>query len=39
VAALFLTFFVLNKQSFTNYYFFVIGALYVAVAADQVAAR
>jgi hypothetical protein len=33
VAALFLTFFVLNKQAFANYYFFVIGALCVAVAA------
>jgi hypothetical protein len=33
VAALFLAFFVLNKQAFANYYFFVIGALCVAVAA------
>ena len=27
VAALFLAFFVLNKQAFANYYFFVVGAL------------
>jgi hypothetical protein len=33
VAALFLAFFVLNKQAFANYYFFVVGALCVAVAA------
>jgi hypothetical protein len=33
VSALFLAFFVLNKQAFANYYFFVIGALCVAVAA------
>jgi hypothetical protein len=33
VAALFLAFFVLNKQAFVNYYFLVIGALCVAVAA------
>jgi hypothetical protein len=33
VAALFLAFFVLNKQAFANYYFFVIGALCTAVAA------
>jgi hypothetical protein len=41
VAATFLAFFVLNKQAFANYYFFVIGALCVAVAAAQqlVAAR
>jgi hypothetical protein len=35
VAALFLAFFVLNKQAFANYYFFVIGALCVAVAATD----
>ena len=35
VAALFLVFFVLNKQAFANYYFFVIGALCVAVAATE----
>ena len=35
VAALFLAFFVLNKQAFANYYFFVIGALCVAVAATE----
>ena len=33
MSALFLAFFVLNKQAFANYYFFVIGALCVAVAA------
>lgn len=32
-SALFLAFFALNKQAFANYYFFVIGALCVAVAA------
>ena len=32
VSALFLAFFALNKQAFANYYFFVIGALCVAVA-------
>ena len=35
VSALFLAFFVLNKQAFANYYFFVIGALCVAVAATD----
>ena len=35
VAALFLAFFVLNKQAFANYYFFVVGALCVAVAATD----
>ena len=35
MSALFLAFFVLNKQAFANYYFFVIGALCVAVAATQ----
>jgi hypothetical protein len=35
VAATFLAFFVLNKQAFANYYFFVIGALCVAVAATD----
>jgi hypothetical protein len=35
VAALFLAFFALNKQAFANYYFFVIGALCVAVAATD----
>jgi hypothetical protein len=35
VSAVFLAFFVLNKQAFANYYFFVIGALCVAVAATQ----
>ena len=35
VAATFLAFFVLNKQAFANYYFFVIGALCVAVAATE----
>ena len=35
VASLFLAFFVLNKQAFANYYFFVIGALCVAVAATD----
>lgn len=35
VAALFLAFFVLNKQAFANYYFFVIGTLCVAVAASD----
>lgn len=35
VAALFLAFFVLNKQAFANYYFFVVGALCVAVAATE----
>ena len=35
VAALFLAFFVLNKPAFANYYFFVIGALCVAVAATE----
>jgi len=39
VAALFLAFFVLNKQAFANYYFFVIGALCVAVAATEQAVR
>jgi hypothetical protein len=40
VAALFLAFFVLNKQAFANYYFFVIGTLCVAVAAtDQTTAE
>ena len=38
-SALFLAFFVLNKQAFANYYFFVIGALCVAVAAADPAAR
>lgn len=37
VAALFLAFFVLNKQAFANYYFFVIGALCTAVAATDAA--
>ena len=35
VAALFLAFFVLNKQAFANYYLFVIGALCTAVAAAE----
>jgi hypothetical protein len=35
VAALFLAFFVLNKQAFANYYFFVVGALCVAAAAVE----
>ena len=35
VSALFLAFFVLNKQAFANYYFYVIGALCTAVAAAQ----
>ena len=35
VSALFLAFFVLNKQAFANYYFFVVGALCVAVAAAE----
>ena len=35
VSAMFLAFFVLNKQAFANYYFFVIGALCVAVAATD----
>ena len=35
VAALFLAFYVLNKQAFANYYFFVIGTLCVAVAAAE----
>jgi hypothetical protein len=35
VAAVFLAFFVLNKQAFANYYFFVVGALCVAVAATD----
>jgi hypothetical protein len=35
VSALFLAFFVLNKQAFANYYFFVVGALSVAVAAAE----
>jgi hypothetical protein len=39
VSALFLAFFVLNKQAFANYYFFVIGALCVAVAAADPAER
>lgn len=39
VSALFLAFFVLNKQAFANYYFFVIGALCVAVAAAEPAER
>jgi hypothetical protein len=40
VSAVFLAFFVLNKQAFANYYFFVVGALCVAVAAaDPDAAR
>jgi hypothetical protein len=39
VSALFLAFFVLNKQAFANYYFFVIGALCVAVAAADPAGR
>jgi hypothetical protein len=38
-SALFLAFFVLNKQAFANYYFFVIGALCVAVAAADPAER
>jgi hypothetical protein len=33
VSAVFLAFFVLNKQAFANYYFFVVGALCVTVAA------
>ena len=33
VSAVFLAFFVLNKQAFANYYFFVIGALCAAAAA------
>ncbi len=39
VSALFLAFFVLNKQAFANYYFFVVGALCVAVAAAEPAER
>jgi hypothetical protein len=35
VSALFLAFFALNKQAFANYYFFVVGALCVAVAATE----
>jgi hypothetical protein len=35
VAAVFATFFAFNKQAFCNYYFFVIGALCVAVAASD----
>jgi hypothetical protein len=35
VSAVFLAFFVLNKQAFANYYFFVVGALSVAVAAAE----
>ena len=33
IATTFFAFFVFNKQAFCNYYFFVIGALYVMVAA------
>jgi hypothetical protein len=33
IATTFFAFFVFNKQAFANYYFFVIGALYVTVAA------
>lgn len=33
VALTFFVFFALNKQAFANYYFFVVGALYVTVAA------
>jgi hypothetical protein len=33
IAVIFLTFFAFNKQAFCNYYFFVIGALAVALAA------
>ena len=36
---MFLAFFVLNKQAFANYYFFVVGALCVAVAATEQAVR
>ena len=39
LSATFLVFFGLNKQAFCNYYFFVIGALCVAVAASDTAAR
>jgi hypothetical protein len=39
VSALFLAFFALNKQAFANYYFFVVGALCVAVAATDPAER
>jgi hypothetical protein len=38
VAATYLTFFAFNKQAFANYYYFVIGALCVAVAAVTPAA-
>ena len=33
IATTFFAFFVFNKQAFCNYYFFVIGALYVTLAA------
>jgi uncharacterized membrane protein len=32
IAITFFAFFLFNKQAFTNYYFFVIGALYIALA-------
>jgi hypothetical protein len=32
IAVTFFAFFMFNKQAFTNYYFFVIGALYVTLA-------
>jgi hypothetical protein len=35
LSATFLTFFAFNKQSFCNYYFFIIGSLCVAIAASQ----
>lgn len=39
LSAVFLVFFATNKQAFANYYFFVIGALYCAVAAQPLAPR
>jgi hypothetical protein len=39
LSATFLVFFCLNKQAFCNYYFFVIGALCIAVAASDTAPR
>jgi len=38
VGALYLVFFVLNKQAFCNYYFFALGALCCGIAATQPAA-
>jgi hypothetical protein len=35
VATTFFAFFIFNKQAFCNYYFFVVGALYVTLAASR----